>query len=293
MNREKRNDDRGFAHGATDNHTSPPRQQGNLSKGRAVPCLRSGLIWLVFALGVALSHSPAAAQPIGDRDAIEAGRQALRETEDFPWYDAESDVLQRIDVQPPEASSRHRNSTWQPPAPPPPSNAWQYILEVLKWLMYAVGLAILLGLIYLLYRALRHLDAALPGETADDDAEQQRREEDLIESLPFDVKRPRSDLLAEARRQYELGNYGEAVVYLFSYQLVQLDQHHLIRLTRGKTNRQYLREVGRAREIRDMLERTMLAFEDVFFGHHLLPRERFEACWSRLDEFHERLQATP
>ena len=34
------------------------------------------------------------------------------------------------------------------------------------------------------------------------------------------------------------------MIYLFSHQLVQLDRHQIIRLAKGKTNRQYLREVG-------------------------------------------------
>jgi hypothetical protein len=38
-----------------------------------------------------------------------------------------------------------------------------------------------------------------------------------------------------------------------------------------------------------MLDRTMVAFEDVFFGRHPLERQRFESCWGRLDEFHRRL----
>ena len=65
-----------------------------------------------------------------------------------------------------------------------------------------------------------------------------------IESLPFPVAAGRLDLLAEARRHYQAGNYGAAIVYLFSFQLVQLDKRQIIRLAKGKTNRQYLREVG-------------------------------------------------
>jgi hypothetical protein len=117
-------------------------------------------------------------------------------------------------------------------------------------------------------------------------------EADRIEKLPFRVARPQSDLLAEARRHYEAGRYGEAVIYLFSYQLVQLDKHQLIRLTKGKTNRQYLREVRPQNELRSILERTMIAFEDVFFGHRELPRDRFETCWTQLDEFHRKIQET-
>ncbi len=121
-----------------------------------------------------------------------------------------------------------------------------------------------------------------------------KTEADLIESLPFEVPRPQSDLLAEAKRLYEQGAYAQAIVYLFSYQLVQLDQHQAIRLTRGKTNRQYLRELLARPDLGGILERTMVAFEDVFFGHHPLDRAGFERCWQRLDEFHQRIsEAAP
>ena len=112
---------------------------------------------------------------------------------------------------------------------------------------------------------------------------------DRIEQLPFAVKRPQSDLLGEARRHYEQGNFAEAIIYYFSYQLVELDKHQVIRLTKGKTNRQYLGEARRAPDLRPLLEDTMVAFEDVFFGHHDLERSRFEACWNRLAQFQKSL----
>jgi hypothetical protein len=115
-------------------------------------------------------------------------------------------------------------------------------------------------------------------------------EADRIESLPFHIARPQTNLLAEARRHYLAGDYGEAMIYLFSYKLVQLDKSHFIRLARGKTNRQYLGELRRSLPLWRILYSAMVAFEDVFFGHHPLSRERFEACWNRLDEFHQLIQ---
>ncbi len=79
----------------------------------------------------------------------------------------------------------------------------------------------------------------------------------------------RLDLLAEARRHYQAGNYGAAIVYLFSFQLVQLDKRQIIRLAKGKTNRQYLREVGPRAALLRLVEQTMVAFEDVFFGNRI------------------------
>jgi hypothetical protein len=96
-------------------------------------------------------------------------------------------------------------------------------------------------------------------------------------------------LFEEARRLYQSGDYAKAIVFLFSYQLVELDKRHLIRLTKGKTNRQYLREVGGRLLLRQLVEQTMIAFEDAFFGHHALDKNRFESCWFRMGEF-ERLK---
>jgi hypothetical protein len=110
------------------------------------------------------------------------------------------------------------------------------------------------------------------------------------------ARRDQSDLLGQARRYYEAGNYAEAIIYLFSYQLVELDRHGFVHLERGKTNRQYVREAQRAPEAKSgglhkILDQTMVAFEDVFFGARDLDRRRFEQCWSRLDEFQSLLGA--
>ena len=39
-----------------------------------------------------------------------------------------------------------------------------------------------------------------------------------------------------------------------------------------------------------ILENAMIAFEDVFFGHHTLERERFEACWRQVGAFQKEMQ---
>ena len=117
-------------------------------------------------------------------------------------------------------------------------------------------------------------------------AEQVLAADARIESLPFPVRRTQDDLLNAARQQYEAGKFGEAIVYLFSYQLLQLDKSHWVRLANGKTNRQYLQEVSRHRELQNLLLETMLIFEDFFFGNHTIDRARFESCWNQLDYFH-------
>ncbi len=221
---------------------------------------------------------------VAESEPVDAAADALTEAASFPWYDAETDGLRPVPLPPYQPPIQSSDWEWTPPNPTRPN--WP------SWLQFAVrsGLALILfGLLLLLLQYMKGRSpwSALRGRS---DAAGRESEADRIEDLPFPIKRPQTDLLGEARRHYAAGRYGEAVIYLFSYQLVQLDRNHFIQLTRGKTNRQYLQELPTATPLRQTLYQTMVAFEDVFFGKHALSRERFEACWNRLDEFHHHVQ---
>ena len=239
-----------------------------------------------FAL--AMAGLPAFAQALPDNDAVRAGGNALERYDSFPWYDAGQDRIRRIDVEPPR-DLENRHSRWQrkPLNWNWPSMPWlAQLAETIVWILTAILVG---ALVYAMVRAFLQHELMAPGGAATV-GRLGPANADRVDSLPFQLARPKVDLLAEAQRLYEEGQFGEAIVYLYSYQLVQLDQHQVIRLTRGKTNRQYLGEVRRQSPLRSMLETTMRAFEDVFFGNHSLDRARFEMCWNRLDEFHREIE---
>jgi hypothetical protein len=230
-----------------------------------------------------LSQSLAAtAQDAG----IEAARRALSDRAKFPWYDSRTDTIKPVTLpveRPPrtpsdwiwnassQSTSRSRRGS---------SGFW----ESFQYLIWIALAALLAALAYYWIKAIaRHQAGQLTDGIEVED--RLRHEADSIEQLPFQVKRPQEDLLGEARRHFQQQNYGEAIIYLFSYQLVQLDRHQRIHLAKGKTNRQYVREVSSLPRLRQLLTATMLAFEDVFFGKHELDRQRFESCWDRLEEF--------
>ena len=87
--------------------------------------------------------------------------------------------------------------------------------------------------------------------------------------------------------EFGLKDYDQAIIYLFSYELIQLDKAALIKLTRGKTNHQYLREVLPNENLKTRLSNTVRAFEDVFFGNKELSRRRFEECWQEVSTFQD------
>lgn len=207
--------------------------------------------------------------------ATEAARDALDRYwwRAYPWYDAETDGVKRIEPRQPLSCNLQPN--------------WRLRLPrgLLRWAGWSVLFLLLALMAYLMHRAYRDCQRRLAGGGSGGKPGGPAADAERLEALPFPLARLPRDLLQEARQCYQRGDYSRAIVYLFSFQLVQLDKRQIIRLAKGKTNRQYLREVGPRRPLRRLLERTMVAFEDVFFGNRTLDRDRFESCWSRLSEF--------
>ncbi len=215
---------------------------------------------------------PTASVAAADADAsVKAGRDALRRWPGYPWYDAGRDEVQPVQVKeaPKESESADHSDHFGGVAE---------VVRMLAWTLIAMALGALTFLLARAFLVREPAEGPLPEIADDGDAAR-------IESLPFPVAAGGLDLLAEARRHYQAGDYGAAIVYLFSFQLVELDKRHIIRLAKGKTNRQYLREVGARTPLRRLIEQTMVTFEDVFFGNRMLLRGRFESCWTRLEVF--------
>lgn len=228
-------------------------------------------------------------------DPIQAAQQALSSTGQ-PWYDGQSDAIRTLKVPSTpgdttrggwRTSSRDWDWNWNPGAP---SMSW--IGDLFQGMAWVVLIGLLALVIYALVKAYLNIDAPLTGSARKMlDGEQELSDEQRIEALPVNVRKKTGDFMAVAREYYEAGDYANAIVYLFSYRLIQLDRAGQIRLTKGKTNRQYLKEVSnKSNEMRSILGQTIVAFEDVFFGKHTLTRERFENCWKSNDQFQAMIQ---
>lgn len=233
---------------------------------------------LAFGLAATLCAAPAAAQEaeaVDSDQAVSNGRDALDEWGRYPWYDSGEDDVRLIDLD--LDSDPAPSPTWTGGGP-----NWNFdFLQVFGWLGIAALLFIIAWLLVKFFLN-RETDSASKA-----DSQQMVQADHLtdVEALPPQARDRKLSLLEEARRAYEQGNYSEAIIYLFSHQLVSLDRRQFIRLAKGKTNRQYLRELKKRGTLGGLFEQTMVCFEDVFFGKHDLDRQRFESCWSRLPEF--------
>jgi len=252
-----------------------------------------------------LMHPLALGQLEAD-ESVAAGREALDHwwPRNYPWYDAEADGVRRVEIPEPwdwswlwNGLKGARDWLWGLLPDWDLSWLWDWLsgwdwrsllrmpATFWEWAARIALVSLLVVLVYLLVRVCRRWQGSSAKSRTESSMSDGQQDADRIEALPFPVRSGRLDLLGETRSHYLHGNYGQAIIYLFSFQLVRLDRQQIIRLTKGKTNRQYLREVGPRWALRRLLEQTMVAFEDVFFGNRRLDRARFESCWSRLDEF--------
>jgi hypothetical protein len=217
--------------------------------------------------------------------AIEEARRGLVRAGRVPWYDRDRDALRRLVVEPATPPSRAAA-----PHVPPPSRTAAPARWWLGQVLQGLGLSVLAVVLCLVAVALvASFLKQEQQETTERKVIASRREADRVASLPLPLDAAPADLLAEVRRLAAQQRFSEAVVYLYSYELLLLDQHQVLRLARGKTNRQYLREVRGRPTLAGILERTIETFEAAFFGQKRIPPQWFAACWQDLEAFHAEL----
>ncbi len=277
---------------------SPARRRPPIS----LPGLRSTIRRIVLAIALSVIFgglpSPTAGnlEDLAGEPAIQAAEKGLRQDAAPPWYDASKDALRPLQLREKAKTKESRTWTAKPKRPRKKRTmnwgGWSFFNGLsTAWRISIYGLLIAL-LVIACYVFIRSGGFKRIFQTDPPEAQRDTRDDDeRMENLPFTIERPKDNLLDEARRLYQLGRYGEALVYLFSYQLLQMDKNQQIRLTKGKTNRQYLREISRRKGLRRVFKTTMILFEEFFFGHHTVERERFESCWNQLDEFHALVKA--
>ncbi|MBL8827957.1 MAG: DUF4129 domain-containing protein [Planctomycetaceae bacterium] len=232
----------------------------------------------LIALGV--STVTPAAEP-SDTDRVTQIQGELSKFARYPWYDSAQDDLQTITVPPP----REPWFDWK----------WNFsgfnfnfslgeLLRLLTWLLFA---ALLTWIIYKLCQTYLRREASQATWASNElDSADDRIEH---EALPLPTNEHWGDLLDRARQFFEQGNYRQAMIYLFSHQLVELNRQQVIHLSKGKTNRQYLREVRRQSTLAPLFERSIETFELAFFGNAALSREQFESVWRSQGEFQQQL----
>lgn len=233
-------------------------------------------------------------------ESVKAGKEALESLGRNSWYDPDTDDY-RVPDELRTQDAAGRNSDWEgvnrsplPTNPNPASNQfttwWGSLLQyagpviVYGGLGLAIILLVAIAFYYIAPEAfvLRRKSKSISSIPLD---------MEKLSDLPFTVEMKHSDdPLSEVQRCMQQGDFDRAMIYLFAYELLQLDSNRFITIQRGKTNRVYLRELRQHPVLRRILESTILGFEDVFFGRYKISQDRFMIDWQRVDEFHRYLQ---
>jgi hypothetical protein len=256
--------------------------------------MSSSRVW-VCALGLVLVVSsgtaPALDRPI-DPTPESPVRTVLKE-QAYPWYDGEKDQVKPLLPDPSSWTSwlgkrlesfldwldrRFGKSTGQA------SGANRGSLRgVLATLLFVASGCVLLVMLWRLWRihepqATTHQDhVARIGDAA------------RIAGLAPGVALEGIDPWAEAVRRRAAGDSAGAVIWLFLDQLLGLQRAGLLRLTPGRTARQYASGLDDPL-LGDGLQATLGVFEEVYYGHRLPGPEELERVWSRAETFRRRLQ---
>lgn len=233
---------------------------------------------------------------------------AGQEKSDMPWFDAGTGKVKPTGMQGRLATTPSDRNSIPPYAEPkdttksnngttstgganfggPVSGAeFGSVLSGVTW-----GLAVLGGLLIvclLIWAFLRMRSS----DSQEEFLVPQRSLEESIKELPFELESDeQGDFRSLAYRLYQQGDLRKAMILLFSHVLVSLDQKGFVRLRKGKTNRQYLRELDPYQSLNGYFGQVMVRFEEAFFGDREIEQASFESCWNQLDAFQAGLEST-
>ena len=212
---------------------------------------------------------------------------------DSVWYDREVDQVVPVEVKTAQDDSIHRDSKWLPQAAPvakavntpnPTSasnidlfgDAFTYT-NFFAWCCLAV---MVVGTGIWVAWILGRDGVGANSSKVDRSLASDERLLERIQHLPQELQRENLDYRAEAERMMQAGDFEQAIVLLFAYQLLILDRSACIRLNRGKTNRQYLRETRFAdQQASQWFASVIKLFESSYFGRRVVEASDFARCW--------------
>lgn len=205
------------------------------------------------------------------------------------WFDADQSTVVPVRVDSSSDDSLNRDSRWLPKpkrvkaaSNPPALSSGFSLTNLLGWCLLLLIAVFVIGLVALIVskaetpemvQARSHANghARLPSEQL----------AERIKHLPPELRRTDVDLRTEAERLMNEGQFDNAIILLFGHQLLLLDHVGMLRLSRGKTNRKYVRETaGTDRESAKLLGATVAAFERSYFGRHALSESEFAGLWN-------------
>ena len=230
--------------------------------------------------------------------AQDAGLESLKR-QSLPWYDADTEQIKPVELsarneprserrgtiaeKKKKGKSKKSQNSWFDDWNLDWSEGFATFVYWLLWIVLGVAFAILIVWI------VRNVDVRPPVRI--EEPEPSRTRAQSVAQLPFQMDIGDDDFRSLAAKAFQANDHRQAIIWLFSHVLVSLDQKSLIRLKKGKTNRQYLSELAGDRRLSAYYTDLMLPFEATFFGDKDLNREQFSHCWDGLALFEQQVKA--
>lgn len=248
---------------------------------RATPGTRRLVGLFVLAVVPALFHSNVLVAADAEAVSVERRvRNALRRRADRTWYDARADGPRSVRLRPPRTPPQTSPTTTSGRAAP---RSWDLDFRAL---IRIVLIAALVGAALLLVRAYRRRVAWRRGEKPPRGDESDRPGVIDVSALPDAETGEVDDWLAAADAAAEQGDFRRAMILLFGHELLLLHAAGAIALSRGKTNRQYLREARSQPPVAGPFQTAIHHFEQVYFGARALSPEQWRRLRSDEPRFH-------
>jgi hypothetical protein len=243
------------------------------------PAVLIASLLLALLPGTSLAFRGDAAPAAGpDAEAISAVREAFS-AGSFPWYDASADDYRPVMPRAPSA----------PRQEPRFNLAISSLQELGRLVIFLLLAAALTGMVLFVARTWRRR----PDDEAENGPARPARvsgSTSRIEALPTGLEVDESDPLEAARVFRDRGDRARAVVLLFAHQLLLLDRVGRIRLAPGRTGRQLVRSIEDD-ALRARVSRTLLLFEEAYYGHREPDPETFDALWAEAEALDARLSS--
>jgi hypothetical protein len=212
-------------------------------------------------------------------EGVKSARESLAEQWDMPWYSAEADDLRPVTVKVPKPPSNNGFLKWLSDLF---SNLFGGNLSFYDIFVFFIWVALAVAVLWLVYQLMQGYLRSEVNQTDEADISAAEAQLERVEALPLAMEVPSGDYLALARRALGAGEYDRAIAYIFAQQLLVLDEHQVLRLVKGKTNRYYIAEVRSYApdepRLAELLRQTVEVFERSFFGRQTPCREEVEVC---------------
>ena len=224
---------------------------------------------------------------------------AAQDLKSMPWVDQESGEISPTGLGEreaavtrdrnliPVATIKKKNKAAPAQTNPGTSMNFGFLGTVMVYTLSTIAAVALIALIVWVI-----INSRIEIESGSDDLSRPDRSiAESIRHLPFEMDVAKGDFRQQAQAAYQSGNFRRALIFLFSHVLVTLDQAKLVRLKKGNTNRQYLRELSDSPPLVSYYGDVMVPFEQTFFGDYPVTKDVFDKCWQGLDDFQSNVKA--